>query len=199
MSNKNVFKEGCLYRWRGSSEKRPDRWNNEGKMDFMLDGRPRRCIQTANRNWTNTTIAQFERLPGDPESANETWSWTPSEDFEEVGEVEKATSIFGDLEVYGPLTANQAAHLIGTQVIVTDHISNIRAIASSVRQGILIRHYRRLSSIREGADLPFYDGVDHWRYVAALPELTNATTEMTIAEIEKRFGITNLKIVKEKE
>ena len=72
MKNENVlegnpitaFKSGKWYKWVGPYERQPS-WNDRGKMDFILDGKPHRCREGAE-NW-----ASFYDSP-DP---NFRWSW----------------------------------------------------------------------------------------------------------------------------
>lgn len=56
------LKSGHYYKWIGS-KKRPDDWNDEGNMDFMLDGKPHLCIEGGS------DIGVF------PDSRRPDWEW----------------------------------------------------------------------------------------------------------------------------
>lgn len=69
------FKTGHWYRWTGPKE-RPGWFNDEGKMDAILDGAPRKCI---NGNGICATFKGVERTFSD------TWNWKSGmRHFEEV-------------------------------------------------------------------------------------------------------------------
>ena len=55
---------------------RPDDWNRDGKMDAMLDGKPRRCVQAIDDGYKTFMRAAFEGISG-------VWAWGFDE-FEEV-------------------------------------------------------------------------------------------------------------------
>ena len=59
------FKVGHWYKWTGPKV-RPEGWNSEGKMDYMLDGKPHRCEVVED----DTFFAQLSVL--DPQ----TWYWS---------------------------------------------------------------------------------------------------------------------------
>ena len=68
------FQVGHWYRY--TSNHRAHSWNSDGNMDYMLDGRARKCIRAGVRQ-------QFEALPGESQD-KESWVWFGS--FEEVPE-----------------------------------------------------------------------------------------------------------------
>lgn len=79
--NCGEFQQGHWYRCLHKS--RPSIWNDKGKMDFMLDGRPRKYIRAGFKQ-------QFEALPGDKIDPADDWIWYG--DFEEVPDPEKASA-----------------------------------------------------------------------------------------------------------
>lgn len=75
----DLFEVGKYYKWIGPKE-RPDKWNNDGFMDFILDGKPRKCIATSGIN-----IACFEGQPeGNKNFIDYTyrnWHWAEAERY----------------------------------------------------------------------------------------------------------------------
>jgi len=63
------FKVGHIYRYIGK-KKRPSGWNNEGLMDAVLDGEPRKCIKARGES-----LALFMGLPKSQWSSDGCWSW----------------------------------------------------------------------------------------------------------------------------
>jgi hypothetical protein len=66
--NNKKFVAGQYYKWVGSN-KRPNRWNNSGKMDAMLSGKPFKC---ASLDHFNDPI--FNEIPRDDNNTIG-WSW----------------------------------------------------------------------------------------------------------------------------
>jgi len=54
----NKFKEGYWYKYTNPDKSRPEKWDDDGEMDFMLDGKWHQCKSIANR-----TCASFHGSP----------------------------------------------------------------------------------------------------------------------------------------
>lgn len=76
---KDSFKVGKYYKWIGPKE-RPIDWNDEGYMDFILDGKTRKCISTRGK-----IIACFEGQPKGKtnyiDNSIREWAWNEAENY----------------------------------------------------------------------------------------------------------------------
>jgi hypothetical protein len=75
MNKLTKFEEGKHYRWVGSKS-RPEYFNSERLMDFMLDGKPHLCVNAESTTYPGRYRAAFA---GSSDSI--TWSWE-LKDFE---------------------------------------------------------------------------------------------------------------------
>lgn len=68
------FEVGKWYKWVGPKE-RQNGWNHEGEMDFMLSGKPYKCIESNRESWSR--FLGFDKYE---------WAWGDLSNFREVPE-----------------------------------------------------------------------------------------------------------------
>jgi hypothetical protein len=85
------FEVGKWYRWTAGVISRPHQWNPDGEMDFILDGKPHKCVAISAPEEVQPflnpdhAVAAFEDQPNPAGGDLYVWDWDSSREyFEEV-------------------------------------------------------------------------------------------------------------------